>query len=443
VKGSWHVKAGATALVRGLALAALLASCHGGGVAGTGAGCAEDDDCRFGYRCVERACQAVVEDEPDADQLEPDARAAADSAGEPDSALDIAAPDGGLAFDGSAHIAADGPPSSGPPSLVNCLTYLHPEHQSCASPHRSDDAPHASEFSPDGRIVVTASDDGKLRVWPVDRKGLSLPRVLSAGADALVLSSDGALVGTDGDPVGVLHLNSGMQVAAIPTRDPLRPAGSRLLAFSQDRQRAAVLDAAGVRVWSLTKGALEREITSVSFDQYGRQPSFEGEGHWWLVLLTASPSAAIVALDLNAAQPGPVPLVMDPGPIIAVRLALRADGKVLAVATMADGVWLWDVHDKAAPVRLVRVRPPEQRSYESVTDMAFSRSGRYLVLGAAMRQLDQGWTAGDLVIYDLGTNQPLFIRNLGLPPHRVAFSPDERAVVASVSECGTLLYCHD
>jgi hypothetical protein len=185
---------------------------------------------------------------------------------------------------------------------------------------------------------------------------------------------------------------------------------------------------------------LERELTLPEILSLRREPAVEAEGHWWLVFTTLL-GRKVMSVDLADASSQPTLLVT---PVTAMlptdpRIALTADGNTLALAD-GEGVWLWDVSDKHNPQQLPgRLRSTEPGSQDGISDMAFSPSGQYLLVSVAQ---DFG-ARGELVIYEVATRTGVAGRSLPGPARRVAVSPDGRAVAASLTMCGTILYCRD
>jgi hypothetical protein len=444
----------ADARLMAMAMALLLGGCRAGHVAGSGAACERDDDCRIGYRCDEGVCRVEAHDAGARGDHPRDAAApgADGAAGAPaDAAADLVAEAPGLGD--AAALEAAPPASDGPvadlapaptPSLSRCTEYLRPDAAPASCPTGPNPgAPDVAAFSPDGKWLVTTSYQGPVRLWNVRAAELSRSALVLQGAPLdLVFSPDASLVALDGEPLGLWRLADGVVQASIPLGQRPSPGSpSRLAGFSRDGQRVAVLTASTARVWSLARQALERDVPlpPPSFTPLKRVPSIDRDGHWWLIV--AGPNEAdLQILDLNAPEPKPALLVRahTGGSLIHVRIAVTDDGDTLALADR-DGLWLWDIQDKASPRRLPGpLRPPEV-AHGDIADMTFSSSGRYLVVGLS----EANRTKGEVVIYDVPSRQALAGRTTLSTAHRVAFSPDERAVAVVVANCDSLLYCRD
>jgi hypothetical protein len=212
-----------------------------------------------------------------------------------------------------------------------------------------------------------------------------------------------------------------------------------MVGFSADGQRLAMLSRTTLRVFSLADQQT-RDLPVQDGGYLAREPAIDTGEHWWIGYGAGTRTTAqIMFVDLDAPAPMPVQAMLPVfDPREPPRIALTTDAALGALSD-AEGVGLWDLTDKAAPRKLAVIRPPEPGPRDDVPDLAFSRSGRYLVVGVARSSP----TAGDVVIYDVATRKQLATHALSAPAHRVSFSPDERAIVVAVRECATVLYCHD
>jgi WD40 repeat protein len=424
---------------RAVALLLLLAACRQGAVAGTGAPCRQDDQCRAGYQCTSGACRAATLEQ---DALPPEAGAPDRSAASPvpPDAADGAGPD--VALD-RADTSLDAP--AGPLSLTHCTEYLPMgELTECNGAHGATALFGFAGFSPDSRTLVAWAEGGRLGVWNLLGPTLSLWGVKGGASYNVVFSPDSRLFSVDTPTLSFRAAAAGTAELTIPP-----PAGDhpRVVGFSADGERVAILSGTSTRVWSVPRQEAS-DLAQGGSLFLSREPMVEAGGHWWLAYGNAifaagggtPPDYRILLVDLAAPTPRPLEIARPVyHPREPPRIALGPDGNTLALAD-AEGVGLWDITDKSAPRRLPPViRPPEPSLTDDVADLNFSATGKYLVVGVGQDSSRKG----QVVIYEVASRQMVASRSLPAPAHRVAISPDERSVAVSLLFCGTVLFCHD
>jgi hypothetical protein len=423
--GAWK-RDGRRASCRPVLAAIFLASCRQGGIAGAGAHCTGDESCRAGYRCLAGACSAL-EPEQDAEQdAAPGAPPLADAApGDTASPQEATAPD-----------AAEMPGE--PPSLRICTEYIASGPATeCDRTRTLGARPERAGFSPDGQRYLTSGGEPPVSIlWRINGHVFApQPPPLPFDGNNVVFSPDGRLFAADRPVSGLFDMETRQMTTMVPAP---AGAGARMVGFSSDGQRLAMLSATTLRLFSLAKKQT-RDVDVQSTPFLAREPSLDTADGWWVAYgSVATGSYRIMFIDLDLAMPKPVlGMATVYGPTQAPRLTLTTDAKLGALSDGA-GVGLWDLADKAAPRKLALVRPPEAGPMDDIPDLAFSPSGRYLVVGVARAHL-----TGEVVIYDVSTRQQIAGRQLGGPAHRVSFSPDGRAIAVAIRECATVLYCRD
>ncbi|WP_186777737.1 nSTAND1 domain-containing NTPase [Streptomyces salinarius] len=241
-------------------------------------------------------------------------------------------------------------------------------------------------FSPDGRTLASASDDGTIRLWDV--RDPSRPRPLGAPLDGrggtvylLAFSPDGHTLASAHDDHAVRLWN---------VADPRAPealdtltgptAAVRSVAFSPDGHTlAAGGDDDKVHLWDVTDPAGAKPVGEPLTGHSGliHSVAFSPDGH---TLATGSADDTVRLWDVTdpaRARPAGAPLTGHTGPIWAV--AFSPDGAMLAVSSADSTASLWNVSDPAYPSQ---VGVPLAGGSGEMYALGFSPDGRTLATGS-------------------------------------------------------------
>ncbi|WP_406007638.1 WD40 repeat domain-containing protein [Streptomyces sp. NBC_00637] len=289
-------------------------------------------------------------------------------------------------------------------------------------------AVYLTSFSPDGKVLATASYDRTVRLWDVRDRSRPVPlgKPLTghrSWVSSAVFSPDGHTLASAGDD-GTIRLWD--------VRDPAHPrplgkpsAGHSgtiyLLAFSPDgRTLASAGEDHTVRLWDMTRpdrpaplGVLTGHtaaVRSVAFSPDGRTLATGGDDNTIRLWDTADPR-----------RPRRIDRVLTGHTDTVHSLDFSPDGDTLASGSTDDTIRLWDVSD---PGRAAQLGPPLAGHTGPVWSVAFNSAGTMLAAGSADSAATL-WNVSDTA-YPSQVGEPLAGGSGEM--YAVGFSPDGRTL---------------
>ncbi len=328
-----------------------------------------------------------------------------------------------------------------PPSLTACTEY---DHNDVSAPTCDDSNGNGNTtmwsvaFSPDGRLLATAGDDGRVKIWNFDGHRLTASgHVLSTNGQTYVaFSPDGATLvagsrgvlkaysttnWTMGNPfTGVTGQIRGLAVTADSQRVVTIDGDQNLYVHNMVTGGAPVTYSLGIYPLSLTLQAgssTTRIVAMVGFNT-GRAGIFQVTG------------STIMPLAAFTVEANPTTDVLSG--------AFAPTGTLLAVGDDAGKLQFWANPVSDSNPSGMALTFDTKGDTNGVAGLSWSRDGAYIAVAAG-----SAFAGGYASIYaypsrrQYGMVVPLYY------PASVAFSPSGSALAIGETACGKVMLCAD
>jgi WD40 repeat protein len=328
-----------------------------------------------------------------------------------------------------------------PPSLTACVEY---DNNDVNAPPCNDSQGISNweiwslAFSPDGRLLAAAGDDGRVKIWNFDGKTLTAAgRVIpSNGQTYVAFSPDGAtlVVGSNGALAAYKTSNWSLGPAFTGVTGQVRG-----VAVSADSQRIVTIDGAenmyvhtlvsggapvsyalGVYPLSLSLQAgssATKIIAGVGFDT-GRAATFQNTG------------GTIMALSAFTVQTSTS--------ISVTSAAFAPTGTLLALGDDSGALQFWSNPVSGATPTGTPLTFSMRGNANAVVGLSWSRDGAYIAIAAG-----SPFAGGSASIYAYPARS---LYGMVVPtyyPVSIAFSPSGSAVAIGEVTCGKVMLCAD
>ena len=280
------------------------------------------------------------------------------------------------------------------------------------------DRVYSANFSPDGKYIVSSSDDGTIRIWDA-KTGQTVGKPLEgySGSDNFAnFSPDGKYIVSSPVP-GTIRIWDTKTRQAVMELNPDRHKPLRFVIFSPDSKyivSASVFDNS-IRIWDAKTGKVVGKPLEGHIDRV-YSASFSPDGKY---IVSSSSDKTIRIWDAKTSKAVGKPLEGHTGSVRSA--SFSPDGKYIVSASSDKTIRIWDAKTSKA------VGKPLEGHTGIVRSASFSPDGKYIVSAS---------DDGTIRIWEAKTGQAV-----GKPleghidrVYSASFSPDGKYIVSSSSD---------
>jgi hypothetical protein len=326
-----------------------------------------------------------------------------------------------------------------PPSLTKCTEYSHVTGNCNINSGLNDASMWSVAFSPDGKLLLTAGDDGRVRVWTMTG-AVPTPEghvIDSEGQGYIAFSPDGKLLAV-GSGSGALNV---YDTATWVLKHALNGHTTRVegVAWTSDSKQLLSVDTGAEMTLHVVGTSLDPLSTYTLADagwSVAASPVISPT-QLWVAVGYSNGDGVIANLRANPLAQTPITITSDFSGVYAVTFS--PDGKTMAAGGDDGLAQFWAVPPPASGAALGM--PISNMSsfgdIQGVNAIQYSPDGKHIAIAAGSLE------PGRLGIWDAATHASRGSKVPTYFPISVAWSPSGSMVVAGEYDCGKFIICAD
>jgi WD40 repeat protein len=331
------------------------------------------------------------------------------------------------------------------PSLAHCTEYSHDANPTaaCVTGDATSDVEITDvAFTPDGKLLFSAGEDGRVKVWTWDGATLaSDTEVLTTtgGFTSLSVSPDNKLIaaGAITGQLTIWNIIATWQVAAQLTGISNDLNG---IAFAPDNTLYAVDDNRSFFVYTSANVAPKSSMVLRTFPFIVATSPTVSNGSYWVAIGYEDGDASLINVNLGVLS-AEIPFTVSPGISGVYALKFSFDGKLVASGTADGSFGIWNVPAAGSTATPTPASPAIAITTDFVWNAAFHPSNAYIAIADGSAVTNRRLGIWNVATGALQASVPL--TSLTYQPRVVTFSPNGRALVVGEHNCGKILVCVD
>ena len=339
-----------------------------------------------------------------------------------------------------------------PPSLAHCTEYVHNADPTaaCVAGDPSTDVEITDvAFSPDGKLVYSAGNDSRVKIWSWNEANTTLTAeghvlATSGGFSTLALSSDNTLVlaGSQNGAATAWNVGTTWSIAGTLMGLTADVNGVAFAPGSTNKDFTIyTADAdSNLYIYNLTSLSPVSEVvlrTTATPYTLAASPA-ASDGSYWLSVGYSDGDASVIDVDGQGYIGDETPFTVSTGLSGVYTTQFSPDGTMLEAGTIDGSFGIWSVPLSSSKTPRA---PQIAIGTDSVFGGAFDPTSHYVAIAGGLsvntRKIGLWTVATGAAAATVPTT--LFAQR----PTAVAFSPDGKALAVGEHNCGKLLICAD